>query len=147
MQNNNLLYESKDCPKSQMIKHILNIIILLVLAVVSIIVSVKLSETVPFIGFGAFLSIIFIMCEVFQIIRLSRKTECWIKIYEDHIEGKAYRIGKTKAFSLFYNQIQTVQIDKDFIALFVGIRKYKMLCKDNQTAFSIINSCMAKQAK
>lgn len=147
MKDNNLLYESKGCPKGQMIKHVLNIIILLVLAVVYIIVSVKLSEIVPFMSFGAFLSIIFIICEVFPIIRLSRKTEYWIKIYEDHIEGKAYRIGNTKVFSLFYNKIRTAQIDKDFISLFVGIRKYKLLCKDNQTAFSIINSCVAKQAK
>ncbi len=143
MQNGNLLYESKGCPKKQIIKHILNIIILLVLAVASIIVSVKLSEKIPFIGFGAFLSIIFIMCEVFPIIRFSRKTECWIRIYDNHIEGKAYKLGNTKNFSLFYNQIQSVQINNEFIVLFVGGKKYKMLCKDQENAFSIINNCIA----
>lgn len=64
---------------------------------------------------------------------------CWLKVYSDHVESYAGLMNDYVHCA--HKQIQSVQMFKNGIVLTTGGTKRKIMCKEPQKAFDIVNQC------
>lgn len=70
--------------------------------------------------------------------------QCWVKIYSDCIEAQAFAMGgKKKIVQIYYSQINSVQIQGNFLNIISGGQTIRLICKENEQAFQIINTMIA----
>lgn len=66
-------------------------------------------------------------------------SRCWLKIYADHIESYAGLMNDYVHCALA--QIQSVQMYRGGIVLTISGAKHKIMCREPQKVFDIINQC------
>ena len=65
---------------------------------------------------------------------------CWIKIYQEHLEGQVFtlRINKSTVY-LEKEQIQSVQAQGIYLIVTAGGKKNKFICQDQKQALEAVN--------
>lgn len=177
MGNEQLLYESKGCRKSQRARCIVPAIILVMIGIVFIVMSQakhEVHEVVSGSGYmenGVYhqtsgkkgymgggdmfpeevktmltvMGVISVLGAALSIDTLIGMNRCWIKIYQDRVEGQTFKMGvKKEIIDCAYPQIQSVQMEKDFLILNTGGRKLKLLSHDNKRSFELINQFLRR---
>lgn len=159
-----LLYESKGAPIIRVGALAVCVIILVVAAVYFWVLSGSKTKQVPigsisggryveegYIGGGYVFTeegrrnlqilgcVAMISAGVFFDILIGMK-RCWTKIYSNHIEAQAVSYGFNKNIArIFYHQINAVQIQGFTIRIVAGGQKIRLICRDTNQAFELIN--------
>lgn len=150
-----LLYESKGAPIIRVGALAVCVIILVVAAVYFWVLSGSKTKQVPMAGGyfgGGYIfteegrrrlqilgCVAMISAGVFFDILIGMK-RCWTKIYSNHIEAQAVSYGFNKNIArIFYHQINTVQIQGFTIRIVAGGQKIRLICRDSNHAFELIN--------
>lgn len=70
---------------------------------------------------------------------------CWVKIYEDHIEGQAFSYGKQKnQFYCAASDIQSTILSNFNIVLQLPSTKYVLVCEDLKKANDVLQTLIRK---
>lgn len=67
-------------------------------------------------------------------------SRCWVKVYENHVEGQNFIIGFIKSqFYFTIQEITAVDMQYKFVVVSKGKARYLLLCQDQRELFELLN--------
>lgn len=65
---------------------------------------------------------------------------CWVKVYENHVEGQGFTIGFTKSqFYFAVSEITAVDMQYKYVVVSKGKARYLLMCRDQRELFELLN--------
>ena len=89
--------------------------------------------------------ILLVAVGVFSFKKAAEYSQCWLKIYTDHIEGQPVGLTKQPIVIIPYHQVTGINLFNDFVVLTVDGKTVRFMMHDSADAFEavkIINNCI-----